>query len=54
MEAELLQSLLRGGPDDLSTRFFVAAADLLTRPWWLATDGDLRFLEVEKERTAQG
>lgn len=50
MEAELLQSLLKEGPDRLPARFFAAAADLLTDPWVLSAGGDLRFPEVEGER----
>lgn len=53
MEAELLQSLLEDGQDDLPARFFTAAADLLAEPWALATGGDLRFPEVEGERGPQ-
>lgn len=53
MEAELLESLLRAGRDDLPERFFGAAADLLAEPWSLATGGDLRFPEVEGERGPQ-
>jgi hypothetical protein len=53
MEAELLQSLLEDGQDDLPGRFFTAAVDLLAEPWALATGGDLRFPEVEGERGPQ-
>lgn len=54
MEAELVRSLLEeSGPEDLASRFFAAAADLLAEPWSLATGGDLRFPEVEGERGPQ-
>jgi 2-polyprenyl-6-methoxyphenol hydroxylase-like FAD-dependent oxidoreductase len=53
MEAELLESLLVGGRDDLPARFFSAAADLLAVPWALAVGGDLRFPEIEGERGPQ-
>ncbi|WP_432164264.1 hypothetical protein [Streptomyces tendae] len=48
MEAELLLSLLEGR-DDLSVRFFTAAAALPTEPWSLAAGGDLRFPEADGE-----
>jgi 2-polyprenyl-6-methoxyphenol hydroxylase-like FAD-dependent oxidoreductase len=53
MEAELLQTLLEDGRDDLPARFFTAAAELVAAPWALAAGGDLRFPEVEGERGPQ-
>ncbi|MEE4540636.1 FAD-dependent monooxygenase [Streptomyces sp. V4-01] len=53
MQAELLESLVRADRNDLSARFFTAAAALLAEPWALATGGDLRFPEVEGERGPQ-
>lgn len=53
MQAELLETLLTSGQDDLAARFFTAVATLLAEPWALATGGDLRFPEVEGERSPQ-
>jgi 2-polyprenyl-6-methoxyphenol hydroxylase-like FAD-dependent oxidoreductase len=50
MEAEVLRDLLGDGLQDLSRRFFAAAADLLESPWEMAAGGDYRFPQVEGVR----
>jgi hypothetical protein len=37
LEAELLQSLLAAGRNDVSSRFFTRVAELLAEPWETAT-----------------
>ena len=54
LEAELLESLLREGFDQLERRYFTEAAQLLAEPWALATGSDLRFPGVEGVRSPVG
>jgi 2-polyprenyl-6-methoxyphenol hydroxylase-like FAD-dependent oxidoreductase len=53
LEALLLSRLLRAGGDDVNRRFFVDAATLLDTPWGLVVSNDLRFPEIDGERTEE-
>ncbi|NMO50294.1 squalene monooxygenase [Actinoplanes sp. TBRC 11911] len=51
LEAELLESVVEAGPERLTERFYRANADVLDDAWRLVAGGDLRFPEVEGERS---
>jgi 2-polyprenyl-6-methoxyphenol hydroxylase-like FAD-dependent oxidoreductase len=53
LEALLLSRLLREGGDDVNRRFLRAAAKLLDTPWGLVVSNDLRFRDVDGERTEE-
>jgi 2-polyprenyl-6-methoxyphenol hydroxylase-like FAD-dependent oxidoreductase len=52
LEAAALRESLAYGSHDLARRFFRAAGSTVEIAWRLATGGDLRFAEVEGQRTA--
>lgn len=54
LEAEALGALLRGGADGAWRRFYPAAARIVDAPWSIAVGNDLRFEEVNGERTLAG
>ncbi|MEV0005002.1 FAD-dependent oxidoreductase [Micromonospora sp. NPDC050980] len=51
LEAQLLRTLLRRGPDRLARRFFRRAARVIDGPWSISVGTDLRFAEVAGRRT---
>jgi 2-polyprenyl-6-methoxyphenol hydroxylase-like FAD-dependent oxidoreductase len=51
MEAAALREALASGEQDLARRFFRTAAAIIDIPWRLAVGGDLRFAEVEGQRS---
>jgi len=51
LQAAELQKCLAGGDAALAKRFFTAAAAVVDAPWTMAVGGDLRYVEVEGERT---
>ena len=52
LEALVLQRCLQQGDVRLAQRFFMEAAKLVDIPWAIAVGGDLRFPEVEGQRSA--
>ncbi|MCE7984796.1 MAG: FAD-dependent oxidoreductase [Caldilinea sp. CFX5] len=52
LEALVLQRCLQEGEAGLAQRFFAEAAKLVDIPWAIAVGGDLRFPEVDGERSA--
>jgi 2-polyprenyl-6-methoxyphenol hydroxylase-like FAD-dependent oxidoreductase len=46
LEAELLQSLLAAGRDDVSERFFTRVAEVLAEPWETATGEMPEYLQL--------
>ena len=49
-EAVTLRDVLRAGPENLSARFFKAAAKIVDIPWDIAVGNDLRHPRVEGAR----
>jgi hypothetical protein len=54
LEALALGECLAAGPDRLAGRFFRQASATVDVAWRLSVGGDLRFPEVEGERTPMG
>lgn len=51
LQAEALDKCLASGDAALATRFFKAASIVVDAPWTMAVGGDLRYADVEGERT---
>lgn len=52
-EAMVLRDVLRSGRDRLPQRFYAKAAKVIDVPWDIAVGADLRYPEVEGERSAK-
>lgn len=51
LQAAALEPCLAAGDAGLAKRFFAAASKVIDGPWTMAVGGDLRYAEVEGERT---
>ena len=54
LQAAALEKCLGAGDDGLAKRFFAAASKVIDAPWTMAVGGDLRYDDVDGERTGMG